>query len=157
MKLFGKRLAFEVDGDIGEVCRSGKAAGFEEFALPLLRGWVVDLEDAKLRIRVAVSEGIEACTEKNILRNTLGNGAGKHVFGVATACDEEGAKGDGERTVRAGGRATKLFGIGGSEDGDSDGIVENEWRRIVELVRGATQGHAKGSSGWACVLHDERR
>ena len=54
---------------------------------------MVHLEDAKLRIRVAMSEGIEACTQKNILRNTLGNGAGKRVFSVATACDDEGAKG----------------------------------------------------------------
>jgi len=45
VKLPAKRLAFEVDRDIGEVCRSGKAAGFEELALPLLRGGVVDLED----------------------------------------------------------------------------------------------------------------
>ena len=70
--------------------------------------------------------------------NALGDSAGEGVFGVAAACDEEGAKGDGERTVRTSGRAAKLFGIGGAENGDSDGIVEDEWRRIVELVRRAT-------------------
>jgi hypothetical protein len=48
VKLFGKRLMFEVDRDISEICRSGKAAGFEELALPLLRSGVVDLEDAKM-------------------------------------------------------------------------------------------------------------
>jgi hypothetical protein len=147
---------FEVDRDIGDVCWNGKAAGFEELALPLLRGGVVDLEDAKIGIGAAVSEGIEACTEKNILRNALGDSTGECVFGVATACYKEGAKGDGERTIRAGGSTAKFFGIRGSEDRDSDGIVENKWRRIVELVRGATQGHAKGSSGWAGVLHDKR-
>jgi hypothetical protein len=118
---------------------------------------VVHLEDAKLRIRVPMSEGIEACAEKNILRNTPGNGAGKRVFGVATACHDEGAKGNGVGTVRPGGRATELLGIRGPENGDSDGIVEDQRPCIVELVRGATQGHAKCSSGWMGVLHDERR
>jgi hypothetical protein len=101
-----------------------------------------------------VSEGIEACTQKNILRNTLGNGASKRVFSVATACDDEGAKGDRERTVRPGGRATELFGISSPKNGDSNGIVENKWRRIVKLVCGATQGNAKCSSGWTGVLHE---
>jgi hypothetical protein len=88
------------------------------------------------------------------LRNTLGDGAGKRVFSVATACDDKGAKGDGERTVRPGGRATELFGISGPENGDSDGIVEDERRCIVQLVCGATQGNAKCSSGWTGVLHE---
>jgi hypothetical protein len=36
---------------------------------------VVDLEDAKVWVRVAVSEGVEAGAEKNILRNALFDGA----------------------------------------------------------------------------------
>jgi hypothetical protein len=74
-KLLGKQLTFEVDWDVGEICGSGKAAGFEELALPLLRRGVVDLEDAKVWVRVAVSEGVEAGAEKNILRNALFDGA----------------------------------------------------------------------------------
>ena len=108
-------------------------------------------------MRVAVSEGVEACAEKNILRCALFAGASEIVFGVAAARDEEGAKADGEWSIRTRGRAVKLFGIGVSENRNSDGIVENEWRRIVELVRGATQGDAECSSGWAGVLHNERR
>jgi hypothetical protein len=157
VKLFGKRLMFEVDGDISEICRSGKAAGFEELALPLLRSGVVDLEDAKMRVRVAVSEGVEARTEKNILRNAMVDGVSEGVFGVTAAGDEEGAKADGERTVRTGGSAAKFFGVSDAEYGDRDGVVENERFRVVDLVRCTTQSHAKCSSGWAGVLHDERR
>jgi hypothetical protein len=118
---------------------------------------VVHLEDAKLRIRVAVSEGIKACTEKNILRNTLGNGAGKRVFSVATACDDEGAKGDGERTVRTRGSATKFFSVGVAEERDGYGIIQDKRLGVVELVRSTTESHAKCSSRWAGILHDERR
>jgi hypothetical protein len=118
---------------------------------------MVDLEDPELRVRVAVSERVEACSEEDVLRNTLGNGAGERVFGVAAAGNEEGAKGDGERTVRTGGRAAKLFGVSSAEYRDGDGVVEDERSRVVELVRGTTQGHAKCSSGWTGVLHDERR
>jgi hypothetical protein len=153
VKLFGKRLTFEVDRDIGEICRRGKAAGFEELALPLLRGGMIDLEDVKVRVRVAVSEGVEAGAEKNILRGALFDRTRETVFGVPAAGDEEGAKADGERTVRTGGRAAKLFGIGGSEDRNSDGIVENEWRCIVELVRRATQSYAECCSRGSGRLH----
>jgi hypothetical protein len=148
---------FEVDGDISEICRSGKAAGFEKLALPLLRSGVVDLEDAKMRIRVAVGERVEACSEQDVLRNTLGNGVSEVVFSVTAAGDEEGAKADGERTVRTGGSAAKFFGVSDAEYGDRDGVVENERFRVVDLVRCTTQSHAKCSSGWAGVLHDERR
>jgi hypothetical protein len=153
VKLFGKRLMFEVDRDISEICRSGKAAGFEELALPLLRSGVVDLEDAKMRIRVAVGERVEACSEQDVLRNTLGNGVSEVVFSVTAAGDEEGAKADGERTVRTGGRATKLFGIGGPEDGDGDRVIEDKRLSVVELVCGATQGHAKCRSRGCNRLH----
>jgi hypothetical protein len=114
---------------------------------------VVDLEDAKVGVRVAVSEGVEAGSEKNILRNALFDGARESVFGVAAAGDEEGAKADGERTVRTGGRAAKLFCIGASEDRNSDGIVENERRRIVELMRRATQSYAECCSRGSGRLH----
>ena len=153
VKLLGKRVSFEVYRDVGEVCRSGKAAGFEEIALPLLCRGVVDLEDAKVWVRVAVSEGVEAGTEKDILRGALFDGESESVFGVAAAGDEEGAKADGERTVRTGGRAAKLFCIGVSENRNSDGIVENEWRRIVELVGRATQSYAECCSRGSRGLH----
>jgi hypothetical protein len=118
-----------------------------------LRGRVIDLENAKVRVRVAMSEGVEPCTEKDILLSALLDGASEVVFGVAAPCDKECAKGDGERTVRTGGRAMKLVRVRGSENWDSDGIVENKWRRIVDLVRSATQGYAKCSSRGNSRLH----
>ena len=41
-----------------------QAGGGEEFALPLLGGGVVDLEDVQVRVRVAVGEGVEAGAEE---------------------------------------------------------------------------------------------
>jgi hypothetical protein len=93
-----------------------------------------------------VGEGVEACSEKDVLCDALGNGAGERVFGVAAAGDEERAKGNRERTVRTRGRAAKLFTISIAENGDGDRVVEDEGRSIVELVRGAAQGHAKCGS-----------
>jgi hypothetical protein len=118
---------------------------------------VVDLEDAKARIRVAVSEGVEACTEKNILRDFLRNGSGKIIFGVAAAGDEEGTECHGKRPVGTGRSAMKLVGVSSAEHRNGDRVVEDERSRVVELVRGTTQSYAECSSGWAGVLHDERR
>jgi hypothetical protein len=53
---------------------------------------MVDLEDAKVRVGIAVSEGVEARTEENVLRNALGDGSSKVVFGIAAAGDEKGAE-----------------------------------------------------------------
>ena len=124
--MLGERLAFEVDRGVGEICRSGEAAGFKQVALPLLRRGVVDLEDAKLRVRVAVGEGVEACSEENVLCDALSDGVRERVFGVAAAGDEEGAEGDGERTVGTGGCAAKLFTIRFAKDGNGDWVVENK-------------------------------
>lgn len=38
VELLGERLAFEIDGNIGEVCRSGEAPDLQQFVLPLLCG-----------------------------------------------------------------------------------------------------------------------
>jgi hypothetical protein len=53
---------------------------------------MVDLEDAKVRVGIAVSEGVETCTEENVLRGAPGDGSSKVVFGVAAAGDEKGAE-----------------------------------------------------------------
>ena len=90
-ELVGKRLPLEVDRDIREVLRSRQVTGFEQLALPLLGGGMIDLEDAKVRVGIAVSEGVEARTEENVLRDAP-DGSGKVVFGVAAAGDEKGAE-----------------------------------------------------------------
>ena len=67
----------EVNGDVGEVGGSGKAGGDEEFALPLLGGGVVDLEDAEGGVGIAVGEGVEACAEEDVLGDAAGDGLGE--------------------------------------------------------------------------------
>jgi hypothetical protein len=47
--------------------------------------------------------------------------------------------------------------IRGAEDRNGDGVVENERLRVVKLMRGATQGNAKGGFRWAGVLHEKQR
>ena len=117
---------------------------------------MINLEDAKVRVRVAVSEGVETCTEKNILRDALRDRSGKIVFGIAAAGDEEGPKANGKGTVGTRGSAMKLFSVGVAEDWDSYRILEDKRLGVVELVCGATQSHAECSSRWAGILHDER-
>ncbi len=107
-------------------------------------------------MRIAVSECVEARTEEDILCDTVVNGADKRIFGVAAACDEEGAETYRERTVRTRWSAAQLFCVGIAEDGNGDGVVEDERWRIVELVSGSTQGHAKSGFGGARLFHTLR-
>jgi hypothetical protein len=117
---------------------------------------MVDLEDVEAGVGVAVGEGVEACTEEDVLGDSVGDGLGERVFGVAAAGDHEGAEGDGVGTLFevgvAAGCAVELFGVG-AEDGDGDGVSEDEGMGVEELVRGSAQGHAESSTGWACVFH----
>ena len=127
----------------------------EELALPGLGGGVVDLEDAQVRVGVAVGEGVEAGAEQDVLGDAARDGLGEQVFGVTAAGDEEGAQADGEgaRLVR-GIAAGSAFDLGGvrAEDGDGDGVVEDEGRGVVELVGGAAHGDTQGGARRARVV-----
>jgi hypothetical protein len=114
---------------------------------------VVDFEDAKVRVGVAVGEGIETCTEEDVLSDSVCNGVGERVFGVAAASDEEGAEGDGEGLLQFGGGLVEFGEILLAEDGDGDRIIKDEWLRIVELVCRATQSDPKCGSGGAGFFH----
>jgi len=103
-----------------------------------LCGGVVDLEDPKMRVRVAVGEGVEACTEQDVLNDALGYGLGKVVFGVAAAGDEKGAECHGKRPVGTRGCAMKFLSVGVAEDGDRDRVIEDKRLGVVELVGRAT-------------------
>ena len=113
---------------------------------------MVDLKDAEAGVGVAVGEGVEAGAEQDVLGDSVGDGFGQLVFGVAAARDEEGAEGDGERASflarRWVGGAFDLRGVG-TEDGDGDGVVEDEGWGVVELVGGAAESYAEGGTGWA--------
>jgi hypothetical protein len=118
---------------------------------------VVDFEDSKLWVRVSVGEGVEACSEKDVLGHSVCDGVGERVFGVTAASDEEGAEGDGEGLMEFGGGAMDFGEVFTAEDGDGYGVVKHERLCIVELVSGAAQGYAESGSRWAGVLHEERR
>ncbi len=154
LELLGERFGLEVDGRVSEVLGYKNGAGLEEVALPLLSSRVVDLEDVELRPGVAVGEGVETGAEKNVLADSVGDGAGEVVFGIAAAGDEMGAHRDREWPL-AGGSA-ELFGVGWAEYWDGDGIVEDD-RPVVELVRGAAEGDTERGAGWDCLLHSFNR
>jgi hypothetical protein len=152
-KLGGKRLVLEVYGDEGEVLRDRDATGFEQFVFPLLRGGVIDLKDAEIRVGVAVGEAVEACSKENVLRDAFVDGLGESVFGVATAGDEESAECGGEGLLQFGGGLIELGQKLLAEDGDGDGVVKDERLGIIELVRGAAQSYSEGGSRGNALLH----
>ncbi len=65
--------------------------GVKALALPFLRGRVIDLEDAEVRERIAIREGVEAGAEDDELSDAAADGEGEFVFGVAGAGGHEGA------------------------------------------------------------------
>ena len=152
VELGGERFALEVDGDVGEVAVESEIwLAPQEFALPLLRRRVVDLEDTQVGVGIAVGEGVEAGAEQDVLGDSARYGAGEEVFGVAAAGDKKRPQGDGEwpGCARC---AAKFLAIGVAENWNSDGILEDE-RLVVELVRGAAQGDTEGGAGWDSLLH----
>ena len=56
--------------------------------------------------------------------------------------------------VGTGGGAAHLFGVGVAEDGDGEGVVEDQRLGIVDLVGGAAHGYAEGGAGWLGFLHE---
>jgi hypothetical protein len=82
--------------------------GGQELALPLLGGGVVNLKDSQLWVRIAMSEGVEACAEEDVLGDAAGDGGGELVLGVAAAGYEEGAEAEREGFVEFGGGLVEL-------------------------------------------------
>ena len=156
VELLRERLPLEVDRGVGEVCGSGEVGAEQEFALPLLGGGVVDLEDAEGGVGIAVGEGIQAGAEQDVLGDSARDGLGEQVFRIAAARDQEGAEGDGEGPRLVGGVAAGCalqFRRVGAEDNGSDGVVEDERAGVVELVGGAAQGDLEGGARGAGGLH----
>ena len=129
----------------------GDGVLMEEVPLPLLGGGVVDLEDSQVSVRVAIGEGVEAGSEEDVLGGAGGDGIDKSVeivFSVAAAGEEEGAQGDGKGFMKFIGGFGELFRVLLAEHGDGDGVFEDEGRRVVELMGGATKGDAEGGARW---------
>ena len=100
-----------------------------------------------------MGECVEASAEQNILRYAIGDGVGERVFGVAAARDKKGTECDREGFVQLGSGFVNLGEIFRAEDGDGDGVFEDERLRIVKLMRGAAHRYAEGGAGWDGVLH----
>ena len=115
---------------------------------------MIDLEDAKVRVGIAIGKGVETGSKENVLGNAVGDGAGERIFGIAASGDEKSAKRNRERLLQFGGGLVEFGKVLLTEDGDGDGIVENEWRRVIELVRGAAQSHTKSSPRGASGFHE---
>jgi hypothetical protein len=134
VELSGEGLPLEVDGHIGEIGRVRKVAGKEEFAFPLLRGWVIDLKDVERWVGVAVGEGVEAGAKQDVLSSTAADCLSELVLSIAAACNEKRARADGEWTglVRgiAAGCALNLGRVG-TEDGYGDGVGKDEGWLVV--------------------------
>ncbi len=126
---------------------------FNQIALPLLRGGMVDFEDPKSRIRVTVGKRIEPCAKKNVLTNTFGDGDSERVLRVSASRNQKGAESNREGTVRPRGCAAELICIRIAQDRHSDRIIQYERLRIVELMCGASQSYAEGGARWNSRLH----
>ena len=152
-ELLRDRVLLKVDGDVGKVGGDGDVVLLEQGAFGVLGGGEVEFVDVKLGVGVTVGEGVEAGAEQDVLGDAALDGEGKGVFSVAAAGDEEGAEGDGVGFVEAGGGFAQLFGVVGAEDGDGDGVVEDEGPCVVDLVGGAAEGDAESGAGWAGRSH----
>ncbi len=114
---------------------------------------MVDLEDVEVGEGVAIGEGVEPGSEEDVLGGAVGDCCGEGVFHVAAASDDEGAEGHGEGLFKFGGGFVEILEVFGAEDGDGDGIVEDEGRGIVHLVGSAAECDAECGAGWLCWLH----
>ena len=83
----GQRLLFEVHRHKDHQFRNRDAARSELLPLPLLRRWMIDLEDAQAgrSMRVAVSERVESGAQHDILPDSARDGPRQFVFSETAA------------------------------------------------------------------------
>ena len=116
-------------------------------ALPGLRSGVINLEDVHVRIGVAQREGVETGAEDERLSDIVAaNAFSEDIFGEASAADHEGAQGCGEWLARGSRCALEFEARLGREDGDGEGIFEDERAGVMQLVRGSAHGDTKGGA-----------
>ena len=152
VELLGERFGFKINRRAGEVLWNRNSAGLEELALPLLGGRVVDFEDMEVRPGIAIGEGVESGSEEDVLADSVGDGAGEVIFGVAAAGYEVRPHRDGEWPIHASGGAANLLCVGFSEKRNSDWVGEDH-RLVVKLVGRAAESDAESGPGWDGLLH----
>jgi hypothetical protein len=139
---------FKVEPHKGEILRCYDPGIGKQRALPFLRRRKIDFEDADLRKRVAIGEGVEAGSEDHVLPDAAGHRLGEMILGVAAARGHEGAE------VAAHGVDCTLdvVLVPGADQAQSDGVIEHRGR-IGDLMGSATNGHAQRGSAWFAGLH----
>ena len=147
-KALGEGLVFKVEGHKGEVGGQGDGGGVKHFALALLGGGKIDLEDMEGGKGVAIGEGVESGAEDDVLRDAGGDGLGEAVFNIAAADGHEGAKVARDLVHGAVHIALKT----GAQQGDGDGVFEDAGM-VNELVGGTADGHAQSCFAGLAGLH----
>ena len=142
-------LVLEVEGDKGEVGGDGNGGLIEHEALPLLGGGEIDLKNSERGERVAVSEGVEACAEDDILHYAASDCVGQLIFSEAAARSHEAAE-----VLRNGvAGAVEIASVAVGDEGQRDGVVEDAGL-FHELVRGSANGDSEGGSAGLAVFHN---
>src|SRR5579863_3500737 len=112
---------------------------------------MIDLEDAEVRIWIAIGEGVESGTEDDELSDSAADGEREFVFGEASADGHEGAHVTSRRGQPVGDSRERARHFA-SDDAHGKGVVEH-LRAVKELVRGAASRDTQGSSAGAAFNH----
>ena len=149
-----ERFCLEVDRDVDEVLRCAHTRGREPLALDRLCRGLVHLEHAQggCPRRLTIGERLEPRSEAHVLPNAEPDGFLQPIFGESRP----------EHYVRAQlagpGRLEELVMFGDcfdrcADEPDDDGVVEDAWRRVNDLVRGIEPRHAHSGAARHAVSH----
>lgn len=135
---FGQGVVLKVEGNEGQVVRLGDGSFGQHRTLPCLCGGKVYLEDAELRKRISVGEGIQSRPEHHVLGDALRYRLSETILGVTAAHGHKGAKDPREWLHLLLAIVFKTC----AENGDRNRIVK-DWRLIENLVNGAAARNAE--------------
>jgi len=111
---------------------------------------MVHLKDAQARVRIAMGKGVQPGAEHDILADSSRYRAAEHVLCKAAAGKQESTQSCGVGASLMCGHAARSalqFGGMGAENTNRYGIIEDQRRGVVELVRRAPQSHSERRPG----------
>lgn len=146
---FGQGVVLKVEGNEGQVVRLGDGSFGQQRTLPCLCGGKVYLEDAELRKRISVGEGIQSRPEHHVLGDALRYRLSETILGVTAAHGHKGAKDPREWLHLLLAIVFKTC----AENGDRNWIVK-DWRLIENLVNGAAARNAECGLTGPASFHD---
>ena len=100
---------------------------------------------------IPIREGVQARAEQNILSNAGRDSPAQVVFGIAAARHQKGPQPNRERPIGPQWSPPQLLRVSLPQDRNGNRVGKDH-RRVVKLVSGAAQRHAKRSSGWDGLL-----